>query len=162
MARGPSRDVTRRDVYTTMRDSGESRRPWTTSALAKKLPCSSDTVYNRLRELQTLGEVETKKVGSRARIWWIPENDIAPDIPDTSTLTSTVDRAIIEAMASRSDYGEAWTTTELEDTTGHDRDTIYKRLRDLEADNHVQSEKVGGRARVWWLPGTRTEATLDA
>lgn len=55
-----------------MRQRADMREPWTSKEIAEHLPCSADTVYNRLRELHSQGKVRTKKVGSRARVWWLP------------------------------------------------------------------------------------------
>lgn len=162
MVRGPSRDVTRDDVLSVMQSEGENRRPWTASDLAEHLPCSSDTVYNRLRELETLGHIQTKKVGARARIWWIPDTETTPELPDTSDWQSDIDPVLVNAMQSRTDSAESWTTAELEHETGHGQDTIYNRLRVLEERGHVKSAKAGSRARVWWLPGAAPSAELEA
>lgn len=162
MARGPSRGVTRKDVLEAMQSRGEPRRPWTASDLADDLPCSPDTVYNRLRELETLGHIKTKKVGAHARIWWIPETDNGPEVPADLGTLSEKNRTLVNAMASRSDYAEAWTTSELSEVTPHDQDSIYNYLRSLEDDGHVRSAKAGSRARVWWLPGAAPSAELEA
>lgn len=146
-----------------MQSAGDPRRPWTANALAEELPCSADTVYNRLRELETLGHIKTKKVGSRARIWWLPDTENKTFIPDTDEFGSSVDTNVINAMATRSDPAEGWTTGELAEKTPHSQDSIYNRLRVLQEKGYVESEKVGSRARVWWLPTESDhEMELDA
>lgn len=139
-----------------MESEGRPRQPWTASGLAEVLPCSSDTIYNRLRELETIGKIETKKVGARARIWWVANTETVAPAPDTSEFRSAIDEGVIEAMASRPDQNEAWTTGELEGITEYDQDSIYNRLRELQDDGYVDSLKVGARARVWWIAASRT------
>lgn len=151
MGRGPDREVTRSDVLDAMRSRSDPRHPWTASELQDEIGCSSGTVYNRLRELDTQGRIETKKVGARARIWWIPNTDATIDTGDTERVTPGLDTELLETMASRVDVCEPWTTSELEDTTGRDKNTIYNHLRELEDSGYVASTKVGARARVWWV-----------
>jgi len=147
MARGPSRTVTREDVYDVM--TARPGEPLTSKELAEELPVSSDTVYNRLRELETQERISTKKVGGRARIWWVPDTATY----DTSKLNADglKQRQIIDAMASRSDAGDAWTTAELSEVTPHSSDNLYHYLREMEEQGKVESKSVGARAKVWWL-----------
>ncbi|WP_164974859.1 bacterio-opsin activator domain-containing protein [Halegenticoccus tardaugens] len=46
--------------------------PLTTVEVADALGCSRRTAYNRLDRLAERGELSTKKVGARGRIWWRP------------------------------------------------------------------------------------------
>ncbi len=152
MTRGPSRTVTRQDIYDVMLDrSGE---PYSASELAESLPVSKDTVYNRLRELETLERIKTKKVGGRARIWWIPVDAVYSK--DVTTGQNTKEGRILEQMASRSDPGDAWTTSELADKLGESANNLYHYMRDLENAGKVRSKRVGARAKVWWLHPAET------
>lgn len=65
---GPSREVTRDDVLEMM--TGRSSKEWSVEELARDIGCSNSTVYNRLRELYTLGEIDTRKNGQN-RYWWV-------------------------------------------------------------------------------------------
>lgn len=161
MGRGPDRNVTREDVIEQMRSRSDPRCPWTASDLADELPCSSDTVYNRLRELETLGRIRTKKVGARARIWWVPRTDVTPAQPNIAA-TSAIDSAVMDAMARRDDAAEPWTTSELEAETGHGSDSIYNRLRELQKRGFVDSAKAGSRARVWWPTNPSGESASES
>lgn len=76
MSRGPNREFTRSDVIATMRTRGDSREPWTSNEVATELGCSRDIAYNRLRELNELGSVRTKKVSSRGRVWWLSPGEV--------------------------------------------------------------------------------------
>ncbi len=69
--------------------------PHTTSEVADELDCTRRTAYNRLERLADRGDLETKKVGARGRVWWLPPDaatptedtatDAAPSTEDTAT-----------------------------------------------------------------------------
>jgi PAS domain S-box-containing protein len=46
--------------------------PMTASEVADELDCARRTAYSKLEELADEGELETKKVGARGRVWWRP------------------------------------------------------------------------------------------
>ncbi|WP_458209297.1 PAS domain S-box protein [Haladaptatus sp. NG-SE-30] len=46
--------------------------PLTTSEVADSLDCTRRAAYDRLDRLVEQGDVETKKVGARGRVWWRP------------------------------------------------------------------------------------------
>ncbi|MFB6130580.1 MAG: PAS domain S-box protein, partial [Salinigranum sp.] len=46
------------------------RDPLTASEVAESLDCTRRTAYDRLQRLTERGELETKKVGARGRVWW--------------------------------------------------------------------------------------------
>jgi len=83
MTKGPERGVTLQDVW----DSIEFGKPETSPTLAEDLPCSKDTVYSRLEELNKREYIKSKKVSARSRVWWKPTHnpEITPDEiqPDT-------------------------------------------------------------------------------
>lgn len=71
--KGPKRQYRRQDVLDVMTNGhADDREPWTSSEIADQMGCSRDVAYDRLRELHTLDEVETKEIGARGRVWWIP------------------------------------------------------------------------------------------
>ncbi|WP_435319419.1 winged helix-turn-helix domain-containing protein [Haloarchaeobius sp. TZWSO28] len=47
-------------------------RPLTASDVLEELDCSRRTVHNKLNELVERGDLETRKVGARGRVWWRP------------------------------------------------------------------------------------------
>jgi hypothetical protein len=52
---------------------GDSHEPLTTREVATDLDCSRRTAYNKLDALASRGDLKTKKVGARGRVWWIPD-----------------------------------------------------------------------------------------
>lgn len=53
--------------------------PLTASEVAEGLDCTRRTAYNRLERLAERGDLETKKVGARGRVWWRPLAALADD-----------------------------------------------------------------------------------
>ncbi|WP_277553128.1 bacterio-opsin activator domain-containing protein [Halobaculum limi] len=46
--------------------------PYTSSEIADELGCARTTAYKRLQDLAASGQLSTKKVGARGRVWWLP------------------------------------------------------------------------------------------
>lgn len=57
--------------------------PLTTSEVSTHLDCSRRATYDRLERLVEQGEIETKKVGARGRVWWRPP-EVRPGDGDRS------------------------------------------------------------------------------
>lgn len=87
------------EVFAQRNDWGE---PLTAPELADSLDCSRRTALNKLHSLEKNGEVTSKKVGGRSKVWWIPnagegsDNEVSPDATnrdgttlDTAPNTST-------------------------------------------------------------------------
>lgn len=47
-------------------------RPLTAADVMEALDCSRRTAHNKLNELVETGELRTRKVGARSRVWWVP------------------------------------------------------------------------------------------
>lgn len=45
----------------------------TATELSEQLDVTSGAVLDRLHELEKVGRVESKDVGSRAKVWWLPD-----------------------------------------------------------------------------------------
>ncbi len=148
MAKGPDREVTLQDVWDLM----ELGKPETTSTLTEELPCSKDTVYSRLEELEDKDYIESKDVSAQSKVYWKPTHNtgIVPDEiqPDTQ---SEKDPAIIGRLAEAKRTGEPMTSGDIAEYTGENKDTIYQRLRKLEELGWVNSFKTGATGKVWWL-----------
>jgi len=67
------------DIYAeTLRvftDRDQPMKPLTTPEVAESLDCGRRAVHKRLQKLADRSELETKKVGAGARIWWRPETE---------------------------------------------------------------------------------------
>lgn len=62
-------------ILEVFEDREDSARPLTASDVANALGCSRRAAHSKLEELAERGEVATRKVGARARVWWLPMTD---------------------------------------------------------------------------------------
>lgn len=67
-------EVTPDDVRAVFADRGDDAEPLTATEVADRLDCSRRTALDRLNELEDAGTVASKKVGGRARVWWVPSD----------------------------------------------------------------------------------------
>ena len=80
----------------------DAARPLTAADVMDALDCSRRTAHNKLNALVEAGELETRKIGSRGRVWWQPipaeEPDPAAEPDDrTQRLSAEAAHAIREA-----------------------------------------------------------------
>jgi len=50
----------------------DAARPLTATDVMEALDCSRRTAHNKLNELEARGDLATRKVGARSRVFWIP------------------------------------------------------------------------------------------
>lgn len=62
-------------VLEVFEEREDGARPLTASDVADALGCSRRAAHDKLQELTDRGEIATRKVGARARVWWIPLTD---------------------------------------------------------------------------------------
>jgi DNA-binding Lrp family transcriptional regulator len=67
-----------RAVLAVFEERSDRARPLTATDIMDAVGCSRRTAHNKLNELVEEGRLETRKVGSRSRVWWVP---ILPDEP---------------------------------------------------------------------------------
>lgn len=109
---GPSPSITLEDVLEEFRSRDDPNEPLTASEIADALGCSRTTALNKLRELANRGDVTSKKVGGRSRVWWLP-----PSEKDTRDLLKG--------------YG-SWTGTGLATAVSETREQLDEDLREDE------------------------------
>lgn len=68
-----------RDVVDAIEPSGA---PVTTAEVAAEFDCTTRTIYNKLDGLVEDGDLRTKKVGARGRVWWRPPERGDPVTPE--------------------------------------------------------------------------------
>lgn len=79
---GSTRGVPPEDVLAVFDEREDPSEPLTAPEIATVLNASRRTVFDRLDELREQGEVASKKVGARGRVWWIPDEETtAPAAP---------------------------------------------------------------------------------
>lgn len=112
----------------------DSARPLTASDIMDAIDCSRRTAHNKLNELVEEGVLETRKVGSRSRVWWVPitdevavtgpENPTEPspetlvddvDLPGTGKTLKSRKHALIAAYAYLQEHPEAKKSDFLQD-----------------------------------------------
>lgn len=151
MVRGPERTLKRSDVLPLF----EPGTPETASTLAEREEISvhQDTVYNRLKELYELDKIDSKKVGGRARVWWIhdPGRSLDPDAIDDSNYQSNKDPDILRALADVAETCEPVTSMEVSEMVGESKDSCYNRLRAMDERGLIKSLKAGATSKVWWI-----------
>lgn len=78
------------EVFDQRRDVA---RPLTASDVMEVADCSRRTAHNKLNELVERGVLETRKVGSRSRVWWTP---IERQVSGTDPAGSEIEQMIEE------------------------------------------------------------------
>ena len=89
--------ITLEDALAACDNAGISREPVTASEVAAELDCTRRAALNKLDELADRGDIESKTVGARSRVWWRP-----PDRPSASERDET-DDAVETANAAETD-----------------------------------------------------------
>ena len=59
-------------VLSVFQDRSDQAKPLTATDVMDALGCSRKTAHNKLDVLVERGDLETRKVGARSRVWWIP------------------------------------------------------------------------------------------
>jgi MarR-like DNA-binding transcriptional regulator SgrR of sgrS sRNA len=71
-SQGRDTEFTLSDVTHVFESRDDYAEPLTASEVAERLDCSRRTALNKLHQLQDKTDLESKKVGGRSRVWWIP------------------------------------------------------------------------------------------
>ncbi|MFC6906782.1 helix-turn-helix domain-containing protein [Halalkalicoccus tibetensis] len=69
---GPKPKVTPPDVLKLFEEREDRAEPLTASEVADALNCSRRTVGRKFEQLLEQGDVDSKKVGGRSRVYWVP------------------------------------------------------------------------------------------
>lgn len=92
-------EFTLADVLAVFERRSDRAKPLTASDVMDAVDCSRRTAHNKLGELVETGALETRKVGARSRVWWIPMPR-ATDEPEPGSSTQrdpAVDAQIADA-----------------------------------------------------------------
>ena len=73
------------DVLAVFRARDDAARPLTATDVMEALDCSRRTAHNKLNELEERGDLATRKVGARSRVWWVPLTDDTHAVTARST-----------------------------------------------------------------------------
>lgn len=134
------------DVFEAREDRA---RPLTATDVMEALDCSRRTAHNKLNALVERGTLDTRKVGARSRVWWVPiersagivDGSDRPDVVSTAIRTAELPgsgptlEARREALSAAYDY-----------LTEHPEATKADFLRDVYHDHAAGYESAEG----WW------------
>ena len=128
-----------------------SPEPLTNKEVAKRVGYSKPTAHNRLHELADDGVVLTKKVGAKARVWWVDAETPSPEVQETVTdaIAHPTRRELAQALLNA--HPEPLTNKELADQAGCSKSTVQHYRDELADEAHVFTKKAGAKARVWWV-----------
>lgn len=68
---GQNPRITPEDVETVFKKREDIAEPLTASEIGDMLNCTRRTALNKLNQLEEAGTVKSKKVGGRAKVWWV-------------------------------------------------------------------------------------------
>ena len=105
--------TTTADVLDVFENRDDRAEPLTAPELAEDLNCSRRTALNKLHDLEDAGDVSSKKVGGRSKVWWVPIHDTPADAVRRESGEST---------------GDTPPTSSTGRDTAEDRDTDTDRL----------------------------------
>lgn len=74
---GRPRRVTDEDIIHAVHEIARAERIATTSEVEERVDLSRRGLQKRLRDLHEHGEIESKEVGARGRVWWVDDYDEA-------------------------------------------------------------------------------------
>ena len=83
--------TTTADVLDVFENRDDRAEPLTAPELAEDLNCSRRTALNKLHDLEDAGDVSSKKVGGRSKVWWVPIHDTPTDAGRRESDESTGD-----------------------------------------------------------------------
>lgn len=83
--------ITLDDVLEVFEERTDRARPLTANDVMSALDCSRRTAHDKLEALVDDGVLETRKIGSRGRVWWIPMDGSGRSGP-TAQETGALDR----------------------------------------------------------------------
>ncbi|WP_435157579.1 GAF domain-containing protein [Haladaptatus sp. DFWS20] len=158
------------EVFDTLDPPGT---PLTTPEVAAEFDCTDRTIYNKLDSLAEEGNLETKKVGARGRVWWRPlqriqvGDRIAEPEPRNTIVEASVDNVYERDLAVvtfdadlRFSYlnsqAETWLNTTEEDVRGRFVWDVFERdERADEALSKALESQEPTRYQAYYEPGDR-------
>lgn len=121
--------TTPEDVLEVFADRADRAEPMTAPELADRLNCSRRTALNKLHDLADAGDVSSKKVGGRSKVWWVPIHDATPTDPDRRDGGEST----VEPPARTSPVGDPG------ESTGADTDRLTAALDTLDATDDLRA-----------------------
>jgi len=63
------------EILAVFKELDDPCEPLSARGVANRLECDRKTAFNKLETLGEQGELRTKKIGARARVWWLSGED---------------------------------------------------------------------------------------
>ncbi|RBI64221.1 hypothetical protein DMJ13_06985 [halophilic archaeon] len=123
-----SGQITADEVLAVWENAGTTREPLTASEIAEELGCSSRAAASELDELVERGDLGSKTVGERGRVWWRPvDRDSSADgAPARSRSDDVLETSAVTLEGPPSDATEyERLETELAEVFGRISDAFY-------------------------------------
>jgi Mn-dependent DtxR family transcriptional regulator len=70
--RGPNPEVTADDIFSIFTELDDPCEPLTTADIAEELDIAQRTALKQLKRTENETPLKSKKIGARARVWWLP------------------------------------------------------------------------------------------
>lgn len=142
-------ETTTTDVLETFRERDDLAEPLTSNEVADRAGCSRRTALNRLHDLADAGDVASKKVGGRARVWWVPHSRDADavDEPAEAAVDTYADEQAHVAAESAPDETTV-DTTPKPDAGGHADASVHDEVAaavDRAAEHWDDDSRLAGR-----------------
>jgi predicted DNA binding protein len=94
-------------------DDGPPGEPLTSVDVATALDCTRRTAYNKLQALESAGDLRTKKIGARGRVWWrVPTTPAVPPRDDHEDPATHVVEAQFSSVALAAPFAEVTTSAD--------------------------------------------------
>ncbi|WP_225334157.1 PAS domain-containing protein [Halomicrobium urmianum] len=110
-------------------DAGSPCAPLPTSGVAEALDVTRRSAYSRLDRLAGRGDVRTKKVGAKGRIWWTPpdeRDDAADGLPADVEPGQTLRRLVPGTVYRRRADWTTCVSDDREGLTGYDSSSLER------------------------------------
>lgn len=131
------------EVFGAREDRAE---PLIASEIADTLGCSRKTAYNKLRALEEDGDLTSKKVGGRSRVYWIPISSPIEGGESVAATDQPIDVGFSENLDTDQDTDAVWRAIQAVDTPGSG-DTAAIRERALrEVYDYLRMEGEGSKS----------------
>lgn len=136
--------TTPEDVLAVFADRADRAEPMTAPELADRLNCSRRTALNKLHDLADAGDVSSKKVGGRSKVWWVPIHDATPTAPDRRD----VGESTVETPARTSPVGNTGESTDADTDRLTAEDDLAATVREYLDANDIPPKTAHGRGAV--------------
>ena len=143
---GQSDRVPLEAVLELFEERDDRGRPLTASDIIEAVGCSRRTAHNKLNALVDEGELRTRKVGSRSRVWWVPIEEPASTETDDPVVQSIAEEVDLPGTGKTLKSRRAALLAAYEYLQEHPEAKKSDFLQDVFPENPAEYETAEG----WW------------